>query len=181
MVRRVVYGLGGALAFALGVVLLIKVDGSFFAGFFLCFAGGAFAISSLLKDPAKTSTLTREAGDVARTVEAMSGVEFEEHVADLMRASGYVVTMTATTGDFGVDLVAVRNGKRLAVQCKRQAKPVGSAAVQQVVAGAVMHKCTETMVVSNQLFTSAAQRLAMQHGCLLVGVTGLTRMLRAAR
>lgn len=58
MVKRVVYGLGGALAFALGVVLLIKVDGSFFAGFFLCFAGGAAAIGSLLKDKTKTSTLT---------------------------------------------------------------------------------------------------------------------------
>ena len=114
--------------------------------------------------------------DPAVAKQAMSGVEFEDHVARIARSSGASVIMTAVTGDFGVDLVVGRRPNRLAIQCKRQSRPVGSGAVQEVVAGAAMHDCTHTMVVTNHDFTSAARRLAERHGCVLVGGDDLTRL-----
>ncbi len=102
-------------------------------------------------------------------IDMMTGVEFEGYFAAVLRGLGYDVTTTKTTGDFGVDLVAARDGTRTAVQCKRKrGGAVGAAAVQQVVAGARMHECNATMVVTNNLFTRAAQQLAVVHDCELV-------------
>ncbi len=107
---------------------------------------------------------------------AMSGMEFEDHVARIARSCGVPVIMTSVTGDWGVDLVVGHRPDRLAVQCKRQARPVGAGAVQEVVAGAPMHGCTKTMVVTNHEFTPAAVKLAELHGCALVGGSELPRL-----
>jgi restriction system protein len=107
--------------------------------------------------------------------EAMSGIEFEDHVARIARGCGPVI-MTPASGDWGVDLVVGRRPNRLAVQCKRQSRPVGAGAVQEVVAGAPMHDCAHIMVVTNNDFTHAARKLAEQHGCVLVGGDDMTRL-----
>jgi restriction system protein len=110
----------------------------------------------------------RAASDMA-AIDEMSGVEFEGFVAAQLRTSGWAVEHTAGSGDYGVDLIATRDGTRMAVQCKRQGKPVGVAAVQQVVAGAAHHRCQQTVVVTNRAFTTAARQLAGTHRCRLVG------------
>ncbi len=102
-------------------------------------------------------------------IDVMSGVEFEEFVAAQLRTVGWRVTHTAGTGDYGVDLIAEKGATRMAVQCKRLARAVGVAAVQQVVSGALQHGCHQTVVVTNQGFTKAARRLATTHRCRLVG------------
>jgi restriction system protein len=114
-------------------------------------------------------------------IDQMSGVEFEEFVAAQLRTVGWSVTHTASTGDYGVDLIAKRDGACMAVQCKRQAKAVGVAAVQQVVAGALHHRCDQTVVVTNQGFTKAARQLATTHRCRLVGREQLHIWARAER
>jgi restriction system protein len=94
------------------------------------------------------------------TAAEMSGMEFEDYVARIARSCGVPVIMTSITGDWGVDLIVGKRPNRLAIQCKRQARPVGAAAVQEVVAGAPMQDCTKTMVVTNHEFTRAARKLA---------------------
>jgi restriction system protein len=112
----------------------------------------------------------------APAASAMSGMEFEDHVARIARSCGVPVIMTAVTGDWGVDLIVGNRPDRVAVQCKRQSRPVGAGAVQEVVAGAPMHGCTKTMVITNHGFTSAATKLAALHGCELVGGAELPRL-----
>ncbi|MGD9622779.1 MAG: restriction endonuclease [Mycolicibacterium sp.] len=107
---------------------------------------------------------------------AMSGTEFEDYVARIARSCGAPVIMTSATGDWGVDLIVGNRPNRLAVQCKRRARPVGASAIQEVVAGAPMHDCTATMVVTNNEFTPAARKLAELHGCALVGGADLPRL-----
>lgn len=108
--------------------------------------------------------------------DAMSGTEFEEYVARIARSSGLPVIMTSLTGDWGVDLIVGHRPHRIAIQCKRLSRPVGAAAVQEVVAGAPMQDCTRTMVVTNHEFTPAARKLAELHGCELVGGAELSRL-----
>jgi len=107
---------------------------------------------------------------------AMSGTEFEDHVARIARSSGAPVIMTSITGDWGVDIIVGRRPNRLAIQCKRQSRPVGAGAVQEVVAGAPMQDCARTMVVTNHEFTPAARKLAELHGCELVGGGDLSHL-----
>ena len=106
----------------------------------------------------------------------MSGTEFEDYVARIARSSGAPVIMTSITGDWGVDIIVGRRPNRVAIQCKRQSRPVGAGAVQEVVAGAPMQDCSQTMVVTNHEFTPAARKLAELHGCELVGGTDLPRL-----
>ena len=106
----------------------------------------------------------------------MTGVEFEDYIARIARSSGLPVIMTSVTGDWGVDLIVGKRPNRLAIQCKRQARPVGAGAVQEVVAGAPMQDCSRTMVVTNHDFTPAARKLAELHGCELVGRDELSRL-----
>jgi restriction system protein len=116
--------------------------------------------------------LSREARgpDASMTaIDAMTGTEFENYVAARLRRAAWQVTFTSVTGDYGVDLIAEKDGKSVAIQCKRHGNPVGVAAVQQVVSGARHHGCTKSIVVSNQEFTQAAKQLAFTHGCQLIG------------
>lgn len=106
----------------------------------------------------------------------MSGTEFEDYVARIARTCGVPVIMTSMTGDWGVDLIVGHRPHRLAVQCKRLSRPVGAGAVQEVVAGAPMQDCTQTMVVTNHEFTPAARKLAELHGCTLIGGADLPRL-----
>jgi restriction system protein len=106
----------------------------------------------------------------------MSGTEFEDYVARVVRSCGVPVIMTSITGDWGVDIIVGRRPNRLAIQCKRQSRPVGSSAIQEVVAGAPMQDCVRTMVVTNHEFTPAARKLAELHGCELVGRSELNRL-----
>lgn len=126
---------------------------------------------------ARRDALYRATGQAA--VDAMTGVEFEHYVAAVLRGVGYTVELTRATGDFGVDLIATKDGTRTAVQCKRQNRVVNGSAIQQVVAGAAVHDCAATMVVSNHCYTKAAEHLAEVHGCVLVDRTRLARLSRA--
>jgi restriction system protein len=114
--------------------------------------------------------------DVATGMSGMSGTEFEDYVARVVRSCGVPVIMTSVTGDWGVDIIVGRRPNRLAIQCKRQSRPVGTSAIQEVVAGAPMQDCAKTMVVTNHEFTPAARKLAELHGCELVGRTELPRL-----
>ncbi|WP_101948593.1 restriction endonuclease [Mycobacterium sp. 3519A] len=106
----------------------------------------------------------------------MSGTEFEDYVARVVRSCGVPVIMTSVTGDWGVDIIVGRRPNRVAIQCKRQSRPVGTSAIQEVVAGAPMQDCVKTMVVTNHEFTPAARKLAELHGCELVGRAELPRL-----
>lgn len=158
----------GASAYLMGagvaVSVLLAVLGPMVASaaprFFLATVVGAAA----------PGTAKRAAGD------GMSGTEFEDYIAGIARSCGLPVIMTPITGDWGVDLIVGHRPNRLAIQCKRQARPVGAGAVQEVVAGAPMQECTATMVVTNNEFTPAACKLAELHGCELVGGTDLPKL-----
>jgi restriction system protein len=130
---------------------------------------------------AKARQVTKYLRSGLRDIDAMTGIDFENYVATRLRAAGYRVALTNVTGDFGVDLIASKDGQRIAIQCKRHARRIGAAAIQQVVAGALMHRCTSTMVVSNQEFTPAAIQLARVHSCELVGRTRLPKWARNGR
>lgn len=183
--------LGSLLVLGLGLPWYFtqKATGSLPAGFVAGLGGLTVAVVllwwlSLQRDRHQADAHRRRdlkyAKSGLRVIDRMSGAEFEEFVAAQLRIAGYSVTPTASTGDYGVDLIAKKDGARMAVQCKRLAKAVGVAAVQQVVSGARQHGCNRTVVVTNQTFTKAARQLAITHQCRLVGRTQLQSWTRVA-
>lgn len=101
-------------------------------------------------------------------VDVMDGFTFEQYVAAVMKSLGYDVQMTAQSGDFGVDILAKKDGERIAVQIKRSRNFIGLGAVQEVVAGMYHYKCDRSMVVTNSKFSDAAKTLAASNNCQLV-------------
>ncbi|OBF58319.1 restriction endonuclease [Mycobacterium sp. 852002-50816_SCH5313054-b] len=166
------------LGFAFPWFFTQRATGSVVAGFSAGLGGLVLTVVALLwlgvqrdhyrAERQRRRDLRYAMSDLA-AVDDISGVEFEGFVAAQLRTVGWGVTHTASTGDYGVDLVAQKQGTRMAVQCKRQAKAVGVAAVQQVVSGARQHGCNRAVVVTNQAFTKAARQLATTHRCRLVG------------
>ena len=110
----------------------------------------------------------------------MTGEEFEDWLAILFRAAGWRVRHTRVTGDFGADLVLGHGAvDELVVQAKRQARPVGVAAVQQAAAARMHYGTPEAMVVTNTTFTPAAIELAASTGVILWDRDDIARELLA--
>lgn len=71
------------------------------------------------------------------------------------------VFLTPKTGDYGVDVIATsQNEKTYAAQVKAYSKPVGLAAVQEIVAAKAMYHYDIGMVFTNNFLTKNAYRLA---------------------
>lgn len=103
-------------------------------------------------------------------IDTMTGEEFEEYVAELLRFQGYKTRMTPRSGDYGVDIVASRDGVKTVVQIKRYNKKLDQKPIREAVTGMAVRKygCTKAMVVTNNTFTKAAEFLASESGCELV-------------
>ena len=102
-------------------------------------------------------------------VDAMDGFQFEQYVAGLLSYQGYShIQVTQASGDYGIDVIAVKDGQRWAIQSKRYSKPVSQAAIREAVAGAVYYQCQRSMVVATNTFTKHAKALARSNGTVLV-------------
>jgi len=64
-------------------------------------------------------------------VDGMEGHQFEFFCADLLRKVGFLdVSVTPGSGDQGVDILAVKDGIKYAIQCKNYANTLGNTPVQ---------------------------------------------------
>ena len=103
-------------------------------------------------------------------IDFMEGHDFEYWCADLLRKIGfYNVEVTQGSGDQGVDILAVKDGIRYAIQCKCYSKDLGNTPVQEVSSGKMMpqYHCQVGAVMTNRYFTKGAQELAAATGTLL--------------
>lgn len=98
-----------------------------------------------------------------------TGHEYEHYVADRLIERGYRnVKVTKPSGDFGADVIGTSpSGRRECVQCKFYSKPVGVAAVQEVIGARGFYSCDDATVISTSGFTPAAEALARKNGVRL--------------
>ncbi len=108
----------------------------------------------------------------------LDGPEFEAYVALVLADNGFKhVELTKGSGDQGVDILAERNGKSYAIQCKNYAGAVGNFAVQEAYAGSQFYGCDAAAVVCPGEFTRGAKELAQKTGVLLWDGRRLSRMM----
>ena len=80
----------------------------------------------------------------------MSGVEFEKYCVSLLEGSGFTdVSMTKTSGDYGGDILAVKDQVKYVIQCKRYDSTIGLQAVQEVIASRSIYKAHVGAVMTN--------------------------------
>lgn len=113
-------------------------------------------------------------------LDRMEGHDFEHACAAILSANGYSdVQVTKASGDYGIDVLASRNGHLYAIQCKCYQSTVGNHAVQEAYAGAAYYGERIPVVMTNQSFTPAATNMAHKLGVQLWGRSEVSRLLVA--
>lgn len=121
-------------------------------------------------------------GDMA-ALRSMSPNDFERYAAAAFEARGWRVEIIGREGrpDGGLDLLLIDRGRRVVVQCKRYAKPVGAAVVREVVGVMLHHKARGAYVVGLSGFTRPAHDWAAGKPIKLVDGGHLLRALNPAK
>lgn len=101
-------------------------------------------------------------------LDEMEGHDFEYFCAGILQKKGFLeVEVTKGSGDYGIDILAEKDGITYAIQCKCYSAPVGVKAVQEAYAGRDYYDCMVGAVLTNQYFTSPAVEAAKKLKILL--------------
>lgn len=119
------------------------------------------------KKPAQNNIIPRL---TTETVMTMSGEAYESYVVRRLRVTGYInVRTTPASGDYGVDILAHKDGYSYAIQCKKYSNsPVGVHAVMEAHSGKDYYGCQRAMVITTSSFTRQAINMANDLGVILV-------------
>jgi len=111
-------------------------------------------------------------------MDLMEGHEFEFFCADLLRKKGFIeVEVTKGSGDYGIDILAEKEGVTYAIQCKCYTAPIGVKAIQEAYAGRDYYDRMVGAVMTNQYFTTPAVEAAKKLKILLWDRGYLDRMM----
>lgn len=101
-------------------------------------------------------------------MDLLEGHDFEVYCAELLKQRGFQeVEVTKGSGDYGIDILAEKEGVTYAIQCKRYTAPVGVKAVQEAYAGRDYYDRMVGAVLTNQYFTQPAVEAAKKLKILL--------------
>lgn len=108
------------------------------------------------------------ADNIFEAIDVMTGAEFEQWCAELLRDSGFEnVEISAKSGDQGVDILAEKNDITYAIQCKCYSHDLGNTPVQEVLTGKAIYQRHVAAVMTNRYFTNGAKDAAKATGVLL--------------
>ena len=111
-------------------------------------------------------------------IDLMEGHEFEYFCADLLQRKGFIdVEVTKGSGDYGIDILAEKDGVTYAIQCKCYTAPIGVKAIQEAYAGRDYYDRMVGAVMTNQYFTTPAVEAAQKLKILLWDRGYLDRMM----
>lgn len=84
--------------------------------------------------------------------------EFEYFIAELFKKKGYDAYVTDGSGDFGVDVIAEKNGERLAIQVKRykESNKIGSPTIRKTLGSRYKADADKTLIVTTSYYTQPA-------------------------
>ena len=105
-----------------------------------------------------------------------NGHDFEHWVANQLESVGWKARATQGSGDQGVDVVAVKDGVEVGIQCKRWKKAVGNKAVQEIYAGIQHLRIHHGAIVATSGYTRGAEELAASTGIHLLLVEDLPHL-----
>ncbi len=92
----------------------------------------------------------------------ISGEKYEQICGRILKDRGFSdIRVTPQTKDYGIDIIAQKDGLRYAIQCKYYSDhKVGPDSVQQAYTGKDFYHCDVAAVMTNNTFTQSAITLA---------------------
>ena len=160
-VRGTLLGIGGAAAFTAVMLAVLRREVKDALNTHRVAAAALYCllfvamVCVIVLSRRKRGTLTLEELDL------MDGKDFENACAGLLLANGFSnIRQTKASGDFGVDILAERDGVLYGVQCKRYNTKLDSRPIQEISAGIAYYECDVGAVMTNSVFTQHAAELA---------------------
>jgi restriction system protein len=96
-----------------------------------------------------------------RDLDHLDGHAFERYLSYLFENLGCKkVEVTKGSGDFGADIIAEKDGRRIAIQAKRYSGKVNLKAVQEIYSAKKHYSADIALVVTNNYFANSAIQLA---------------------
>ncbi len=108
-------------------------------------------------------------------VDTMDGLDFEKYIASILKKQGYSNISLTEQYDYGVDIIATRDGICWGIQVKRYSGLVKAEAVRQVVTGLRVYGCDRAMLITNSVFSRVAVQLANSNECVLIDRSRLAK------
>lgn len=93
--------------------------------------------------------------------------EYEQFVADYFQRKGYQTEVTPYSGDYGVDVIAVKGNERIAIQAKMYAntsRKVNRETVMQLHGSMAFHDCTKAVLATDGIVMPDAEIVAKKLG-----------------
>jgi len=129
---------------------------------------GAISLTIVLKLVFRVSSYIKLHNSDMAVIDKMTGLEFEICVSKLLRAQGYKNVRLTEKYDYGVDIIAEKDGIKWGIQIKRYSDLVKADAVRQVVTALKIYNCDRSMVITNSVFSQTAKELARINDCVLI-------------
>lgn len=109
---------------------------------------------------------------------SLDGRTFEKELAILFQKQGYTAQLTPVTNDHGIDIVLYNNNKKIIVQCKQHAKPVGPHVVRDLFGTMVASKSDEAILACTSGFTSGVYNYVKDKKIRLMDINDILKMTR---
>jgi restriction system protein len=104
------------------------------------------------------------------------GHQFEYWLAEALEKFGWYAYVTVGSGDQGVDVIAEKDGCKVAIQAKRYAGNVGNKAVQEVYSGSRHMGIKSAAVITTTGYTRSAVDLSNTTGVKLLFVNDIPKL-----
>lgn len=113
-------------------------------------------------------------------LDALSGREFEEWVADLFRNLGFSVSVTPLAYDHGIDIICEKDKKLTGIQCKRYKGTVSAPEVQKFVGALQNAGIPRGYLVTTGVFSIGAERAAANTSVILCDKSEIQKLIDLA-
>ncbi|XJJ71894.1 restriction endonuclease [Novosphingobium sp. BL-8A] len=104
----------------------------------------------------------------------LDGIDFEHWCAARLEEQGWAARVSQASGDQGVDIEAMKDGKTVAIQCKRYAQVIGNKAIQEAYAGMMHYRADAACVIGTGGYTASAIELGNSTGVLLIDAENIS-------
>jgi len=106
--------------------------------------------------------------DPRKYLETINGFEFEQLIGKVLRSKGNSAVVTQKTGDGGIDIDAVIDGEKTAVQCKHHLnKTITRADIDNLIGVMARDKIKKGLFVCTGKFSKSTQETAEQNNITL--------------
>ena len=91
-----------------------------------------------------------------------SPYDFEDFIAQLFKDNSYQVEGTNYTGDYGADVIVIKDNIKIAIQVKRykESNKVGVKDINQIIGARDYYNCNKAMVITTSDFTNPGRKLS---------------------